>query len=133
MTITKIQIRWNDIDMLGHVYNGQYQHFFDLGKSDFFTEVLHLPSDWILNGQGVLTAQTLNNYYSPTQISEPVEIQTVIEKLGTKSFTLFQRMINSDTGVLKADSRSVLVCYDTVAQASREIPEHWRTLLHLLL
>lgn len=129
MTTTKIQIRWSDIDMLGHVYNGQYQHFFDIGKSDFFAQVLHLPHHWVVNSQGVLTAQTLNNYYSPTQISEPIEVQTVVEKLGTKSFTLFQRMINSDTGVLKADSRSVLVCYDPVAQVSQEIPAHWRALL----
>lgn len=129
MTITPIQIRWNDIDMLGHVYNGQYQHFFDVGKSDFFASALHAAPDWLMCGQGLLTAQTLNNYYAPTTIDEQIAVVTSLEKIGNKSFTLFQQLKNTTTGAVKADSRSVLVCYDPAQQCSVEIFADWLPLL----
>ena len=34
-----VQIRFNDIDMLGHVNNTVYFSFFDLGKARYFEEV----------------------------------------------------------------------------------------------
>jgi acyl-CoA thioester hydrolase len=38
--ITPIQIRFNDIDKLNHVTNSVYQQYFDLGKMDYFNDVL---------------------------------------------------------------------------------------------
>lgn len=40
MTTTPIQMRFADVDMLGHVNNVNQQHYFDVGKSDFFAQVL---------------------------------------------------------------------------------------------
>lgn len=34
-TITPIQKRFADLDMLGHVNNANQQHYFDVGKNDF--------------------------------------------------------------------------------------------------
>lgn len=34
-----IQIRFNDIDMNGHVNNGIYHSFFDMGRVDYFSKV----------------------------------------------------------------------------------------------
>ncbi len=35
-------MRFADVDMLGHVNNVNQQHYFDVGKSDFFRSVLDL-------------------------------------------------------------------------------------------
>lgn len=35
MIETQIQMRFADIDVLGHVNNVNQQHYFDLGKCDF--------------------------------------------------------------------------------------------------
>ena len=37
---TPIQIRFNDIDQLGHATNSVYQQYFDLGKMAYFDHVL---------------------------------------------------------------------------------------------
>jgi acyl-CoA thioester hydrolase len=37
---TPVQIRFNDIDLMGHVYNAKYQEFFDLARIKYFEEVL---------------------------------------------------------------------------------------------
>ena len=36
---TPIQLRFNDIDQMGHVNNAMIMEFFDLGKSEYFTAV----------------------------------------------------------------------------------------------
>ena len=36
MIETQIQMRFADIDVLGHVNNVNQQHYFDLGKCDFY-------------------------------------------------------------------------------------------------
>lgn len=35
-----VQLRWNDIDMLGHLYNGTYYNLFDLGLREFHVDAL---------------------------------------------------------------------------------------------
>lgn len=127
MTRTEIQIRWNDIDQLGHVYNGQYQHFYDIAKSDYFERVVGISSNWSETGEGLITAQTVNNYYTTIEIEDKIVIETSVEKIGNKSFTLFQRIINTATEVVASDSRSILVGYNPKTQQTFEIPEKWRT------
>lgn len=126
MTHTSIQIRWSDVDQLGHVYNGQYQHFFDIGKSDFFASVLGVAHNWASTGDGFLAAQTLNNYYEPIEMQEPIEVVTAIEKIGNKSFTMLQQLIDTTTGHVKSHSRSVIVCYNTKTKQSIPVPAAWR-------
>ena len=40
MIETQIQMRFADIDVLGHVNNVNQQNYFDLGKCDFYKQVL---------------------------------------------------------------------------------------------
>ena len=37
-----IQIRFNDVDRYGHVNNNAYFSYYDLGKEDYLSTVLHL-------------------------------------------------------------------------------------------
>lgn len=129
MITTRIQIRWNDIDSLGHVYNGQYQQYFDLGKSDYFKEVLHMDTNWMTTGRGTITASTTTNYFAPTILQEPIEIQSEIESIGTKSMVFMQRMVNIETRQLKAESRSVHVGYNPITQQSFVISDEWREMI----
>ena len=36
---TPIQLRFSDVDMLGHVSNSLYPRYFDLGRIDFYTAI----------------------------------------------------------------------------------------------
>lgn len=129
MTITPIQIRWSDIDQLRHVYNGQYQHFFDIGKSDYFFRELGMPKDWAESGESFLTVRTLNNYFAPIKMDEAIVVETQAIKVGTKSFELHQRLINTDTGELKSDSHSTMVCYNAQEGTTYAVPPSMRTKL----
>lgn len=123
---TPVQLRFNDIDMLGHLYNGQYQHLYDLGKSDYFEKVMNIDHNWHVTSDGFITATTTNTYYIPVELHEQIEIQTTVESIGTKSFTFYQRMISLADGSVKSDSRTVIVCYNPLEKQTFPIPQQWR-------
>ena len=87
MTTTPIQMRFADVDMLGHVNNVNQQHYFDVGKSDFFAQVLDPAPNW--KQEGLITVSTYNDYLAQIRYGEPIAVLTRIEKVGNKSFTLF--------------------------------------------
>ena len=124
MTTTPIQMRFADVDMLGHVNNVNQQHYFDVGKSDFFAQVLDPAPNW--KQEGLITVSTYNDYLAQIRYGEPIAVLTRIEKVGNKSFTLFQQIVNTATQEVKTQSRSVLVAFDFVAQVSIQLLEPWR-------
>lgn len=124
MITTPIQLRFNDIDIQGHMYNGQYQHIFDLGKNEYFERILgieHMDGE-----QTVVTANSTTNFYVPVGMKDKIVIRTGIERVGTKSFTVFQQMVDLNSDTVKADSRTVLVGWNAVTKESFAIPQTWR-------
>ena len=117
-------MRFADVDMLGHVNNVNQQHYFDVGKSDFVAQVLDPAPNW--KQEGLITVSTYNDYLAQIRYGEPIAVLTRIEKVGNKSFTLFQQIVNTATQEVKTQSRSVLVAFDFVAQVSNPVLEPWR-------
>ena len=124
MTETKIQMRFADVDMLGHVNNVNQQHYYDVGKNDFMAKVLDLAPYW--QNEGMIIVSTVNSYMSQIRYKEPIAVTTRIAKVGTKSFTLYQQIINTETKEVKSESTSVLVAFNFTDQVSIEVPEKWR-------
>lgn len=124
MITTDIQIRYSDIDTLMHVNNVNLQYFFDIGKSDYMREVLSING--VFEGVGVVAVTNTLNYYKTTLLEEKIVVTTEVKKLGTKSVTFFQEIINRESGEKKADSLSVLVCFDVPTQSGVVIPDEWR-------
>ncbi len=126
MTIkTPVQLRWNDMDMLGHLYNGTYHSIFDLGLSEFHTLMLgvsYSPDSelWLLKVSSTI------NYLDQITINDPIEVHTSLQKVGTKSVTFFQELVNKESGRVVSNCTSVAVAYDPIARISTEVPEFIR-------
>ena len=78
-------MRFADIDVLGHVNNVNQQHYFDLGKCDFYKQVLGLTPYWKTAGLIIVASQT--NYLVQTRRDEPISVRTRIIRVGNKSCT----------------------------------------------
>ncbi len=127
--LTRIQMRWGDIDQFGHVYNGYYQHYFDLGKVDYFGSVLGISANWAESGEGFLNVQTTSNYYKPVKMCDNLEVCTIIEKIGTKSLTMFQEL--TINGEVYSDSRCVMVYFNHHTGTTSAVPDSIRTVCGL--
>lgn len=120
----KVQLRFNDIDMVGHINNSVYFELFDLAKSDYFSRVRHKELEW--TSIPVMVVNINCNFYTQTFFNEPLEVRTQTEKIGNKSFTLLQQLVNIDTGEVKCECRSTMVYIDLSSFTPSRVAQDWR-------
>lgn len=119
-----VQLRFNDIDALGHVNNTVYFTFYDLGKARYFEEVKRSPIDW--NDADLVIANVNANFLSPVFMYEPIAVQTATMSIGNKSLKVAQRIINTDTQEIKATCETILVGFDVTTSSAKEISDEWK-------
>lgn len=119
-----IQVRFNDIDSLGHVNNAIYLTYFDLGKSDYFQTVKSTIIDW--SKIDIVVANVNIDYHAPTFMYEKLEVLTQITGIGNKSLKMLQLLINAETGELKSSCKTVMVGYHPESKTSKLISQDWR-------
>jgi acyl-CoA thioester hydrolase len=122
--VTPIQIRFNDIDKLGHVNNSVYQQYFDLGRVEYFNQVLVEDMDWEV--EGLILASITIDYIKPIEMHEKIFTRTKIYHLGNKSIKMCQELYNETTGEVHATSKSTMVGYSNKTKSTLIIQERWR-------
>lgn len=117
-----IQIRFNDVDKFGHVNNAVYFSFYDLGKTEYFANVCP-EVDW--ERDGIVVVHIEANFVSQIYGSDHIAVQTAVTEIGTKSFHLVQRVIDTETQEIKCICRSVMVMFDLVKHESKPLNKEW--------
>jgi acyl-CoA thioester hydrolase len=119
-----IQIRFNDIDAIGHINNNIYFSYFDLGKVSYFEDLRASCVSWI---EGIVVLAHLDvDFLSPIYYKEPLVVDTKVIKVGHKSITLLQQLRNVKTQETKCRCTSIIVAYDANLQTSMDIPPVWK-------
>ena len=120
MQITPIQLRFNDIDQMGHVNNAVIMEFFDLGKSEFFTAV-GLPPE-----EGEFTVMVVHvevDFHSQIRYHDKVHVTTRVDGFGTKSLRVVQQVVNDTTGEPCATCKTVMSGYSRATHRAAVIPD----------
>lgn len=118
---TPIQKRFSDIDIFQHVNNVSQHLYFDVGKTDYFQQLFQEDLPW---KQLVVMVSNTTSYLSQIRFKDEVHVTTTCEKVGNKSFTLYQQILCHDR--LCSESRTTLVAFDFQEQKSIEVPREWR-------
>lgn len=131
MTITPYhpEIRFFDIDAMGHVNNSIYFSYFEMARVHFFSQLIGENWDWKKNG--VLVAHNEIDYILPILFEDKVEVAVSVLKVGSKSFTLGYNILKGN--VLYAKGNSVMVTYDFKNNITTPIPPAYKGLLEKLL
>lgn len=120
-----IQIRFSDIDWMGHVNNAVYLNYIEKARIDFF-KTAALKIDW--RQIGIILARTEINYKMPALLEDDLYVKTRCSRIGTKSFDLsfsiFKKMKAETIEI--ANGLTVLVCYDYSTSQSVELPQEWK-------
>lgn len=117
-----VQVRFNDVDIMGHVSNTVYLNYYDAGKMDYFDRVLPGIDFTKL---AVVGASIKVDFLEPIFMRNKIFVETRISVLGTKSITIEHLLVDNEDKVLSTCT-SVLVCFDVPSQSSRVIPDDWR-------
>jgi len=120
---TTLEVRWRDVDALGHVNNAVYLTYLEQARIHYMREMgLGFRS---LDEVGMILAEVTCTYRAPLSLGEQVTIRVRVSRLGNSSFN-FEYRVEGEDGRLAATASSVQVCYDYQAGRSTPIPDHWR-------
>lgn len=103
-----IQVRFVDIDSLGHVNNAVYLSYFEMARVAFMNQFVGKHWDWY--NKGMLLKINTVEYLQPVFLHEEVEVEIIPSSCKTTSFVLEYNLFAD--GELKSRGSSVLVCYD---------------------
>ncbi len=107
---TPIQMRYSDTDAMGHLNNAIYVQYLETSRMIMLRDTLAAPLRTVL-------ARVELDYRQEIKLGQEVVVESVIERVGTSSWTVASRMLAD--GVVSAVARSVEVHVD---QALRPTP-----------
>ncbi len=120
---TTHRLRFNDTDRLGHVNNAVFAVMLEQGRSELAVAA-GLPVE--STGQALVIVRLELDFVAEMSWPGDVTIETELARIGTRSFTLRQRLVHA--GALCARAVTVLVVMDRTAR--RAVPiEPWRARL----
>ncbi len=118
-----VQIRFNDIDMFGHLNNSVYFQFADLAKARYFMQMV--GGRFNPKEIGTVVANVNCNFYAPTFFEEKIEVLTAVASISTHSLKMEQRIVN-DKGDVKCIIETVMVCFDPSTGETTPVTDQWR-------
>lgn len=118
-----LQIRFNDVDLFGHINNAIYVQFFDMGKLAYFKQFMgggfeHEPSVPVV-------ADLHCTFHEPAYIDNKLEVLTRIAKIGDTSLHLEQQIVD-DKGKIKCSATTVMVNIDAKTHTPVTVSDVWR-------
>lgn len=117
-------MRFNDIDMLGHLNNSVYFSYFDIGKADYFNTIRGTKNHW---GKLDIVIANINcDFIAPTYYTENLVVKTQVTHFHNKSFHVLQALMNETTGEIKALCHSVMVGFDPATGTSAPLSQEWK-------
>jgi acyl-CoA thioester hydrolase len=122
-SVTRMPLRWRDIDSWGHVTHSVYHDFLAEGRLALITD--RLPG---AASNFVIARVEIDYRREIRREEEYVDVTGEISQIGGKSLTIAQRIVLPD-GSVAAESLSVMVAWDGAARAARELSPRERTAL----
>lgn len=119
-----LQLRFNDVDVLGHVNNTVYFSFYDTGKALYFGAVRGEQMNWRRVDRVIANINCA--YLAPIVFGEDIEVLTRCTAVGHKSFTLQQMLREKRTGQIKSVCETVMVAIDPDTKESVAVSDRIR-------
>lgn len=123
MTTTDIQIRFGDIDALRHVNNVSIVQYYDLGLSHYMN---NLGISNIFNGDGMAKVHIEMNFLDSIEMYEKIVVRTNVVKIGNRSITFNQTIVDKDSGKIKSDCLTILAGFNLDSRKSVDISDEWK-------
>jgi len=117
---TNIEVRFRDLDAIGHVNNAVYFTYFEEGRKHFSKKMFDVSD---ISDFKFIMAHIQCDFIRPIQFNNHVVLQMWVKNIGTKSFSFEYRIVDfSDEAMVYATGESIQVCYDYEKNRSIEVP-----------
>lgn len=106
---TELQIRYGDLDTLGHVNNAVYLTYFELGRVLFFRKYLKKFDEKTVS---FVIARIEVDFKKSITMDKVVYLETTIEAVGNTSFTFSHRITDESGEDVYATGKVIAVSID---------------------
>jgi acyl-CoA thioester hydrolase len=119
-----IEVRFADLDLLGHVNHAIYFTYMQTARVRYFNEVLSWGGDW--RGLSFIVARAACDYELALGLEDAVRVCLRAVRLGDKSFDFEYVLLRERDQAVAARASTVQVVYDYRVDAPAPIPDLWR-------
>ncbi len=123
---TEIQMRFRDLDPMGHVNNAVYLSYCEYARTQFYMKHAFKRS---LHDIDFILAHVEIDYLAAAEWGDEVLVSVWPSKIGESSFTLSYELREKKSDRLLAKSSSIQVSYDYDKRKTKPIPPEFRKML----
>lgn len=120
------EVRYGDLDPQGHVNNAKYLTYFEQARIYYMIQLGLFSKDQSFMEVGVIVADIHITYHAPTHYYDHIKAGVRTAKIGNKSMTWEQCVMNAETGEVAASGTIILVAYDYVEKKTIPVPDEWK-------
>lgn len=129
MIATPVQVRFSDLDGMGHVNNAVYASYFEIGRVDFMDRAFPGPVAGLKDIPFILARLEID-LLKPIKFGDNIQVETEVGRLGNKSWDFQARIVaTGDATRIFARARTVQVAFDYHRQESIPLPADLRSAL----
>ena len=121
-----IEVRYGDLDPQGHVNNAKHLTYFEQARVAYMIELGLFTRDQSFMEIGVILADVHITYLEPVYFGQKIKVGVHAARLGNKSMTWQQNIVDAETGRELSRAEVVIVTYDYKQETTIPIPQQWR-------
>ena len=125
-----IEVRYGDLDPQGHVNNAKHLTYFEQARVQYLIQLGLSSRDQTFMEIGIVIADIHIAYKSPIHYDDKIKVGVKTTKIGNKSVTVEQCVMNVDTGEIKSAGTVVMVAYNYNTLKPIHVPEEWKRKIH---
>ena len=121
---TSIDLRFADVDMMGHVNNAVYFTYMEIGRTKYWKHAINW--DWQITG--VIIRQASIDYILPIFLGDKIIMYVRTSRIGKTSFDLEYLIVKDVNGkeVTCSKGKTVCVAFDYNSKVPAPIPDKER-------
>ncbi|HJR79634.1 MAG TPA: thioesterase family protein [Anaerolineales bacterium] len=121
-----IEVRYGDLDPQGHVNNAKHLTYFEQARIAYLIELGLFTKDQSFMNIGVILADVHITYFEPIYFGQKIKVGVHVGRMGNKSMTWKQNIVDSNTSKEIAKGEVVMVTYDYKEEKTIPIPQEWK-------
>ena len=124
----RVQLRWRDMDMLGHLNQSVYHELLEEGRVALITEIVKRVGVAHAHGAFVVVHVDLDYHREVRKDHDEVEVVVRLAHVGNTSLRM-EHEVRLPDGTVAASGTTIVVAWDRATHAKREITEIERAAL----
>jgi acyl-CoA thioester hydrolase len=125
----KIELRFSDLDAIGHVNNSRYQTFLEEARIAYFHDVFHQDkSSWLFNS---VVSKISIDFIKPIEYGDEIYLYTRFFNFNQRSHevhNVFVRKVGEKMEIV-AKANTLMAAYDYIKKEPGEFPQNYQEIV----